>query len=95
MKQFLKVNRNGVICLETREPGRISSGIARDLRFHIELHTNHGWQVRGEFTDPSTARQCFREQRQRNPSFRWRLVAVHEAGSVKLPDNWQGGYGSW
>lgn len=93
-KRRLTCNSNGVICLETREPGRLSSGIARDLIFNIQWFSNKGWINHGEFVDPPTARQCFREQRKCNPTIRWRLIARNEYGQVKLPNNWRGGYGS-
>lgn len=94
MKRRLTCNSNGTICLETRSPGSVSSGIARDLIFNIQWWSTKGWINHGEFTDPPTARLCFKEQRERNRSIRWRLIASNEHGQVKLPNNWQGGYGS-
>lgn len=86
----LRVQSNGWIVLETRSPGRISSGSARDLIFNIQWLSNKGWINHGEFVDDLTARQCFREQRERNRSIRWRLIARNEHGQVVLPRGWGG-----
>lgn len=84
----LLVQENGMIVLETRGANFVRTGIARDLRFHLEYRSIKGWwTVTGWFEDEMTARQMLREA---NPNIQWRLVATNEYGSVALPKGWQG-----
>jgi hypothetical protein len=91
IKRRLTVNKGHFICLETRQPGSVSSSIARDLVFHIEWFSNNGWVRFSVLTDPLTARNEYAAQRKRNRTIRWRLTANNEHGTVELPKKWNGG----
>lgn len=86
----LRVQSNGWIVLKTRQSRSVSTTGARDLIFNIQWFSTKGWVNHGEFVDDLMARQCFREQRERNRSIRWRLIARNEHGQVVLPRNWRG-----
>lgn len=91
MATRLIVQSNGVICEKRTAPGRTQWTGARDLRFRLEWLSDRGWwQFPGNVVDEGAARRMFREQRKRNRSIRWRLVAFNEIGAVALPAKWQG-----
>lgn len=84
----LRVNPNGWIVLETRAPGSISSGAARDLTYHLEYKSTNGWvPVTGTYHCDREARVALASANQR---IIWRLVASNEHGSVALPKGWRG-----
>lgn len=86
----LRVNANGAIVLETREPGRVSSGFAPDLRYHLEYKSVKSWvAVHGSYDNDATARRVLAES---NGRITWRLVASNQYGSVALPKGWRGYY---
>lgn len=84
----LRVNKNGAIVLETREPGRINSGFAGDLVYHLEYKSTAGWvKIYGTYEHDTLARKALQAA---NRKITWRLVASNEHGSVALPRNWRG-----
>ncbi|ODM71726.1 hypothetical protein [Bradyrhizobium elkanii] len=91
----LFVNSNGLLCLEEKGDRFIRTAAAREgVTFKLQLHTNRGWDTRGEFTDGFTARDEYKRARERNPYFSWQLVAEREdCKALKLParyDAWSG-----
>jgi hypothetical protein len=86
-RKRLVCQANGWIVVKTVKPGLVSIATARDLKYRIELRTNRGWRAQDEFDDDTRAR---REYAGRNKFFDYRLVAVHEIGTVRLPDSWKG-----
>jgi hypothetical protein len=88
IRQRLILQSNGIIALETRQPGMTRVSGAQDLRFRIDLKTNKGWKAHAEYDSQRTARQAYGE---RNRFFRWRMIAFNQIGQVRLPDSWKGG----
>lgn len=84
----LLVHKNGVIALETREPGSITTGFAGDLIYHLEWRSVKGWvALHGTYDNDREARAALAAA---NKRIIWRLVASNEHGSVVLPRGWRG-----
>lgn len=91
----LFINRNGMLCLEERGDRFVRQTGAREgVTFSLQLHTTIGWDTRGTFVDGFTARDVYKEARERNPTFDWRLIAEREGCKpLVLParyDAWSG-----
>ena len=86
-RKRLVCNENGWIVVKTIKDNNVSRCIARHLKFRIDLRTNRGWMKQDEFDNAISAREAFGK---RNRFFDYRLVAIHDIGEVRLPDNWKG-----
>jgi len=90
MIRRLEVQKNGMVVVHSIEPRLQSWTGAKGLCFRIEWWSNQGWQeFPGEIDDPETARRRVQEQRLRNPTISWRLVAFNDVGEVALPKKWR------
>lgn len=87
MRTRLFVNRNGIVCLEAREPRSVTTSIAHDVWFTLEYKANTGWYSFAPYTDAGTAALALREA---SKQFQWRLVANHtQYGRVVMPRGWK------